>query len=100
MSVMVTVRVPGDGEKLEKFASEQPDVIKGIVERAKGYGVISHKFWAHDGVIVVVDEWPDESSFRTFFDASPDIADVMQAAGATGPPEIEIWRSLATGDEM
>jgi hypothetical protein len=52
------------------------------------------------GEVLVVDEWPDEASFQAFFAASPEIQDVIAAAGPSGPPEITFWTKLDTGDEI
>jgi quinol monooxygenase YgiN len=100
MSVLVTLKVPADGTRLEEFANARPDVFKTIVERGKEFGVIKHHIWASADTVLVVDEWPDEASFQSFFAASPEIKDVMESAGATGPPEISFWRKLNTGDDV
>ena len=97
MSVLMTMRVHGDGTKLEALDA---DVFKGVVERAKQNGLISHRFWGNDSEILVVDEWPDEGSFHKFFEASPEIAEMMQGAGVTEAPEITFWRRLDTGDDV
>jgi hypothetical protein len=50
---------------------------------------------------MAIDEWPDERSFRAFFDeAQPDIRPVMQAAGVTSPPDVTFWRTLETNDAV
>jgi hypothetical protein len=49
---------------------------------------------------MVVDEWPDEESFHTFFQASPEIAGYMEAAGVTSEPVITFWRPLDTNDDV
>jgi hypothetical protein len=49
----------------------------------------------------VVDEWPDEQSFRSFFSAAAgDIEPMMGAAGVTSEPEVTFWRKLETNDEV
>ncbi|MBV8597736.1 MAG: hypothetical protein JO017_02835, partial [Actinobacteria bacterium] len=59
MSVIMTLRVKGDPDKLERLAHENPDAISGISQRAQQHGVIAHRFYGSDGWIMVVDEWPD-----------------------------------------
>ena len=100
MSVLVTLRVKGDGTKLERFAAENPGLLDSTAERGKDHGVISHHFYGNDSEIIVVDEWPSEDSFHAFFAASPEIKGYMETAGATSPPEITFWRKLETHDDV
>jgi quinol monooxygenase YgiN len=96
----LTLKVPADSDKLLQFTKDNPDALRNISDKAKPYGVISHKFYASGGEVLVVDEWPDEASFHAFFAASPEIQDVIAAAGATAEPEITFWTKLDTGDEI
>ena len=42
--------------------------MQAILDSAKEHGVIAHRFYgSDDGQIMVVDEWPDEQSFQSFF---------------------------------
>jgi quinol monooxygenase YgiN len=100
VSVIMTLRFTGDPDKLEQLASEQPDMISGISARAKGHGVIAHRFYASGDQIMVVDEWPDEQSFQTFFAAEEENIGPMMAQVATSEPEITFWRTLETGDAI
>ena len=100
MAILMTLKVPADSDKLLQYSKDNPDVLPNIVERAKTHGVISHRFYASGGDLLVVDEWPDEASFQAFFEASPEIQDVMAAAGASAQPEITFWTKLDTGDEV
>ena len=102
MSVIMTLRMPGDRAKLEQYASENEDKMQGIVEKAKGHGLIAHRFYASDdGTIMVIDEWPDPESFQTFFqEAQSDIQSIMEAAGMSGEPQPEFWRKLETHDDV
>ena len=100
MSVIMTLRVSGDPDKLEQLAAESADTIRGISERAQAAGVIAHRFYGSDGEIMVVDEWPDAESFQRFFAAEQDaIGPMMEQIGA-GEPEITFWRKLETGDDV
>jgi hypothetical protein len=50
---------------------------------------------------MVVDEWPDEQSFRSFFEENHDrIGAMMQAAGVSSEPQPMFWRKLDTHDEV
>ena len=97
MSVLMTLRVHGNAKAAE---SEDKALLQTIVERAKQHGVISHRFYGNEEEILVVDEWPDAESFQRFFDASPDIAGLMERAGVTTQPEVTFWRHLDTGDDV
>ena len=100
MSVIMTLRVSGDPDKLEQLAKEKADVLQAISARAQAQGVIAHRFYGSDGQIMVVDEWPDAESFQRFFESEQaEIGPMMQAIGA-GEPEITFWRKLETGDDI
>ena len=100
MSVIMTLRVSGDPAKLEQMAAANPDVISGISERAKGHGLIAHRFYGSEGQIMVVDEWPDAASFQAFFAAEEAAIGPMMEQVATSEPEITFWRKLDTRDDV
>lgn len=98
MTVLVTARFAIDPERLEAAARDNVESLQRIIARAREHGLISHRFYGNDDAVLVVDQWPDEQSFRTFFAASPDIAELMREAGATGEPQISYYRPLAVDD--
>lgn len=102
MSVMMTLWIQGDPSKLEEVAGRDPDSIRAIADRAKEHGVIAHRFYgSDDGQIMVIDEWPDEQSFQSFFQAQQEpIGQLMQAVGVTSEPQPRFWRKLETHDEV
>jgi hypothetical protein len=100
MTTLMLLRVKGDGAKLERYAAQNPDVIKAISGRGAERGALRHRFFATADEILVVDEWPDQQSFQGFFDDSPEIQEMMAAVGATSPPEVVFARELATGDAI
>ena len=102
MSVIMTLSLQGDPEKLEEYAAANADEIRGIADTARGYGAIAHRFYgSDDGQIMVIDEWPDEQSFQTFFENTRDrIGPLMEAAGASSEPQVRFWRKLDTGDDI
>jgi quinol monooxygenase YgiN len=102
MSVIMTMNVQGDPKELERFASEDPDGMSAIAERAKEHGLIAHRFYgSDDGQIMVIDEWPDAESFQAFFaDQRDRIEPMMQAAGVSSEPEVRFWRKLESHDEV
>ena len=100
MSVIMTLRVPGDPEKFQQLTQEMGDDFRGIAERAKEHGVIAHRFYAADGQIMAIDEWPDEASFNAFFEQEQASIGPMMAQVATGEPEVTFWHKLDTGDDV
>jgi hypothetical protein len=96
MSVLLTFRVRGDAKKIEEIAQR----VQAVSKDAANYGIISHRFYGNDEEILVVDEWPDPASFQKFFDAHPEIPDIMQEAGVTSEPEVTFWRKLDTRDDI
>jgi quinol monooxygenase YgiN len=100
MSVIMTLRAPGDPDKLEQLAAEKQDTLREIAERAKVAGAIAHRFYGSEGQIMVVDEWPDPQSFQRFFESEQETIGPMMAQVATGEPEITFWRKLETGDDI
>ena len=97
MSVLVTLRIEANAGSLE---NEDPAVLLGVLDRGKSFGVMSHHFYATDNELMVIDEWPDEDSFRRFFESSPEIPEIMARAGVTTEPEIKFWRHLDTPDAL
>jgi hypothetical protein len=99
MSVIVMLHIDGDPDKLEEFASANKDKMAGIVERAKGKGLIAHRFYGDDEGVVVLDEWPDAESFQSFFgEAQDEIGSMMQEVGVTSEPRPRFLRALETHD--
>jgi hypothetical protein len=101
MSVIMTLTVNGDPNKLEEHAAGDPDAMQAILESAKGHGLIAHRFYgSDDDQLMVVDEWPDAQSFQSFFEENSErLAPLFQAVGATGEPQPKFWRKLETHDE-
>jgi hypothetical protein len=100
MSVIMTLVVAADPSAVESTFQTDPDRTARIMESAKSHGVIGHRFYGSGNKVMVIDEWPDEASFRAFFsEIEADVGPMMQAA-ATGEPEITFWTKLETGDDV
>jgi hypothetical protein len=101
MSLIVTLSISGDPKKLEEHAANDPGAMQAIVESAKSHGLIAHRFYGSDpGDLMVVDEWPDEQSFLSFFEENRGrIGPLMEAVGVTSEPQPKFWRKLETHDE-
>jgi hypothetical protein len=103
MSVMMGLRIAVDDvDRFEETVKSDPARLSAIAGRAKEYGAIHHAFYANlaGGEVLVVDEWPDAESFQRFFDASPDIGEMMGEAGVTSEPHPVFWRELDTPDKF
>jgi quinol monooxygenase YgiN len=88
MSVIMTLRVSGDPQAVERMAKEDPERIQKIMESAHSHGLIAHRFYGSEGKIMVIDEWPDPQSFHAFFKESEPLIGPMMQAVATSEPEI------------
>ncbi|MEU4163618.1 hypothetical protein [Actinoplanes sp. NPDC026670] len=96
MSVMMILKLKADPDALERFANANPELMARVEKAGRELGNVRHSFAAGDGEVVVVDEWPDEAAFHTFFASQPDVGQIMHAAGAEGTPEITFYRKLDT----
>lgn len=95
MSVLVTLRIEADAERLQ---AEDPALLLRALDRAREHGLISHRFYATHTELLGIDEWPDEASFKKFFESTPEVAEIMAHAGVTKEPEVTFWRKLDTAD--
>jgi hypothetical protein len=101
MSVLMILKVRGNPDDLERYAKGPgAEVMRRIAEVGKAAGAKSHLFAGGDNEILVVDEWPDEQSFQSFFASQAEIPDLMRDGGAQGPPEITVYRMLDTPDRF
>lgn len=101
MSVMMGLRFEADPGRFERTIKENEGQLMAIVEQAKQRGLIHHAFYAGDGEVMAVDEWPDEQSFFGFFEAAgPEIGEMMGKAGVSNRPMPTFWRLLDTPDKV
>jgi hypothetical protein len=102
MTVLMTMWMQSDPKRFEELAAQDPDRVRKIADQAKEAGVLAHRFYGtEDGQMMVIDEWPDEQSFQSFFEAQQgEIGPLMQDAGVEGEPQIRFWRKLESHDEV
>jgi heme-degrading monooxygenase HmoA len=102
MSIMMGMRVAVDPARFEEVVNSNHERLVAIAERGRQAGAIHHRFFANEagGEILIVDEWPDAESFRSFFDSSSDIGEMMGEAGVSERPEPVFWRELDTPDKF
>lgn len=96
----MTLRVKGDANQLEHMRDLDPDTFARVAAEGKKAGATYHRFYATDSEILVIDEWPDEESFTTFFANQTEIPKIMAEAGVTEPPQITFYRKLELGDDI
>ena len=101
MSVFMMLQVEGDPSRLAEVMSDEARW-QSINARAREHGAIHHRFFASadGGTIAVFDEWESEEGFHAFFNASPEIPQLMQEARVTSEPRIAFWRPLDTPDQF
>jgi hypothetical protein len=101
LSVIMTAWVQGNPQAIEEFAASNGDEMRAVLESAKSHGLIAHRFYGSEGQVMVIDEWPDEQRFQSFFEENRECIEPMfQAAGGPGEPGINFWHKLDTGDEF
>jgi quinol monooxygenase YgiN len=99
MSVLVTMRVPGDTDEFRRFIDTDAEFMQRLGSEAKAQGAIHHRFGVGDGFVVVVDEWESAEAFQKFFQRD-DIAQAILRAGAQGEPEITVTEAIETPDQF
>lgn len=100
MSVIVIGRFKADPSRLEQMFVTHEQTLIDVRDEAMSKGATHHQFGAGDGEVVIVDEWPDEASFQTFFAGQPEIPKLMAEAGVSTPPTFEIYRQMDSPDRM
>jgi hypothetical protein len=95
VSVVVTVQFPvADVAKAIEGLHANASFFEETTASTKGHGIISHRFVAGDGDLMVIDEWDTAEQFQSFFAANPTIGDVMGSIGLTGEPNIKIYQTI------
>jgi hypothetical protein len=100
MSVLVTVKVPGDTTSFQRALDDRGGEFKAIGDRARGVGAIHHRFGVGDGFILVVDEWETAEQFEQFFSDPELTAFIGSVGGDPAPPEITVTEAIASPDEF
>ena len=100
LSVLVTVKFPGDTDAFRRFIANRADLLRKISEQSKSQGAIHHRFGIGDGFVVAIDEWESAEAFNGFFADNADIATAMQEGGAQGQPEVTFAEAVETADQF
>jgi len=100
MSVIVIGRFKADPDRMEQLFATHRKTLVDISADGRSKGAIHHQFGAADGEVVIVDEWPDEASFRAFFEGQQEIPKIMAEVGVTAPPSFEVFRQMDSPDRF
>jgi hypothetical protein len=101
LSYIVMTHVPVQVTDFERVSKEHEDTFTAVSVEGKAAGAIHHSFLEDsDGRLIVLDEWPSEEAFLTFFNGQQDIPGLMTAAGMSGPPSTTSYRILDTPDRF
>jgi quinol monooxygenase YgiN len=98
MSVLITIKFPGDVETFRATLRDRGPELAAIAERAKAQGGLHHRFGVGEGFVVVVDEWESVAHFEAFFQ-NPELQAFIASAGAAGAPEITVSEAVSSPDQ-
>ena len=95
MSVVVIARFPtNDPVKALEWAQAHPDIPDEITTYGKTLGQIGHRILLGEKELVVIDEWPNEESFHTFFSEAPRMHEFLSGAGLSSDPVVSILQAV------
>ena len=100
MSVTIVGRVKGDPDKIKQVFANHAADMEAITTVSKKMGAISHHFLQGEDEIVILDEWDTAEHFQAFFSSQEKIGQIMQEAGVTAPPQIEVYQTLKTAGDF
>jgi quinol monooxygenase YgiN len=99
MSVLVTVKIPGDTGKFRQSLTERAGEYEKIAGMARAAGGVHHRFGIGDGFVLVVDEWESADHFGQFF-ANPELHEFIGSVGGDpGQPEITVTEAVSSPDQ-
>ena len=91
MSVVVIARFPTDDpDRAVEWARAHSDIPEEITAHGKTLGQIGHRILLAEKELVVIDEWPNEESFHTFFSEAPRMREFLSGAGLSSDPVVSV----------
>jgi quinol monooxygenase YgiN len=101
MSVLVTVKLPGDTNVFAKSLKERAEEYREVAERSQRSGALHHQFAVGDGFVLVSDEWESAEAFDKFF-RDPELMAFIEAMGGDPnvAPEIIVGESVDSPDKF
>ena len=100
MSVVVLGHIQVDPAIMKKLMDERPDDFIAVMNDAKSKGAVHHMFLANDKGAYFLDEWASAQQFQDFFMNQETIRSLMQEAGATAPPDIQMFDVVPSPDQF
>jgi len=99
MSVLVTVKFPGDTATFRQALTDRADEFAKLKDGAMAAGGIHHRFGVGDGFVLVVDEWASPQHFERFF-GDPSLQAFIGTLGADPvPPEVTMTEAVDSPDQ-
>jgi hypothetical protein len=99
MSVLITIKFPGDTATFRQALADRGGEFAKISESARAAGGIHHRFGTGDGFILLVDEWETMGHFEQFF-GDPSLQAFIGTVGAAPvSPEITVTEAIASPDQ-
>ena len=100
MSILVTIKFPGNAATFRQALADRSDEFVKISAAARAAGGLHHRFGIGDGFVVVVDEWESADQFQQFF-SNPDLQAFIGTVGADPvPPEITVAEAVTSPDQF
>ncbi len=99
--VLMIMRAPADGAKLEEMSKRTPNPFEQVRDKATATGGIRrHRVFATDTEVIVVDEWDSPEQFQKFMSETQELGQVFAEVGLTGQPDIMFAREIDLGDQV
>jgi hypothetical protein len=101
MSVIVTVKIPGDTDMFTRSLKDRADEFRQVGERGRKAGAIHHQFGVGDGFVLVVDEWESAEAFQQFF-GDPQMNEFIASigGGTSTAPDITVGEAIDSPDKF
>lgn len=101
MSVIVTVKLPGDTEAFKQSLKDRADEYRATASRAKEHGALHHQFAVGDGFVLISDEWESADKFESFF-SDPALREFIGSVSGSmnAAPEITVGESIDSPDKF
>lgn len=100
MSVLVTVKVPGDVQAFRQAVTDRAAEFEAIAERARPAGCLHHQFGVGPDFVLVLDEWDTVDNFMTFF-GDPELqAFIPSVGGDPSRAEVTIADGVESSDKF
>jgi len=101
VSVLITIKIPGDTGAFRRAITERADEFAKIGEGARSVGAIHHRLGLGDGYVLVVDEWESSEQFERFFGSPSLQAFIHEVGGHTAAaPRVIVAEAIGSADQF